>query len=74
MDTGDGRSDRRDCFRARARRLGIVGDDAHLDALAGLVDENDAVMAAVDASARVRAEDPADFLRLMRSWWQRHAG
>jgi hypothetical protein len=72
MNGGDGGWEARACFRARARRLGIVGDDAYLDTLARLVDENDAVMAAVDASARVHSDDPADFVRLMRSWRRRH--
>jgi hypothetical protein len=69
MDTGDGARER---FRARARALGILGDDAHLDVLAAVVADNDAVMAAVVASDRDRSEDPGDFVRMLRGWRQRH--
>jgi hypothetical protein len=61
-------------FRERAERLGVVAvDDAHMETLQRIVAENDVVMAAVVASARVPSEDPSDFLRLMRSWRERHA-
>jgi hypothetical protein len=62
----------RERFRERARELGILGDDAHLDVLAQVVADNDAVMAAVVASDRVRSEDPADFVRMLRGWRERH--
>jgi hypothetical protein len=60
-------------FRERAERLGVVAvDDAHMETLQRIVAENDVVMAAVVASALVPSEDPSDFLRLMRSWRERH--
>jgi hypothetical protein len=69
MESSDAARER---FRERARALGIVGDDAHLDVLGQIVDDNDAVMAAVVASDRVRSEDPADFVRMLRGFRHRH--
>lgn len=63
-----------ECFRERAERMGVVAvDDAHMETLQRIVRENDAVMAAVDDSARIPSEDPSDFMLLMREWGQRHA-
>jgi hypothetical protein len=48
-------------------------DDDHLEILRRIVVENAEVMVAVDRSDRFSSEDPADFMRLMRGWRERHA-
>jgi hypothetical protein len=63
----------RESFRERAQQFGLDLDEDHLEVLRQIVAENAEVMAAVERSERVPAEDPADFMRLMRGWKERHA-
>ena len=61
-----------ECFKATAEDMGLRLDDAETDVLRQIVQENEVLLATVDASPRAPSEDPFDFMRFVRTWSQLH--